>query len=78
MNNTHKSSSGIQREWEVKHAARQLVVHASSVSHSYIRNNVLRGRFIRDVDLWGQCLVRDYTQGKKTKSETLTAIHKRL
>ncbi len=60
----------------VRQAAKSVTMHASTLGSLYIKDGVYRSKFIRDVDRWGQCLVNDYNNGKKSKSDVLTAFTK--
>ncbi|TVO31581.1 DUF4225 domain-containing protein [Vibrio algivorus] len=60
----------------VRKASKDVTMQASIVGSRHIKSGVYRARFIKDVDNWGQCLVNDFNQGKKSKEEVLSAFKK--
>ncbi|TFH89095.1 DUF4225 domain-containing protein [Vibrio ouci] len=62
--------------WEVQNAAKGLNTQASSVMHQHITNGALKLHFSREVAIFGKCLVQDFEQGKKTKSQVIRELQK--
>ncbi|EIF8196712.1 DUF4225 domain-containing protein [Vibrio vulnificus] len=62
--------------WQVQAAAKGLNMQASSLMHKHITNGPLKLKFSRDVAVFGKCLVKDFEQGKKTKTQVMAEFQK--
>ncbi|MBF4295643.1 DUF4225 domain-containing protein [Vibrio anguillarum] len=62
--------------WEVQKATKNLTMQASILSQRHIKNGALRSKFTREIDVFGQCLVEDFENGRKTKNQVFNEVQK--
>ncbi|EJB8454536.1 DUF4225 domain-containing protein [Vibrio parahaemolyticus] len=66
-----KAEAEYHDKGEVRKAAKDVTMQASILGSQHIKSNVLRTKFVRDVDRWGQCLVDEFNSGKRSKNDVV-------